>query len=462
MQRRTRDPGRRRAARILHQLQQRPPPPLPTPPLYPLPASGAAFGAGAVPAYEPLDRHFKIPHGVWLKEATSVAVDSEDNLYVFNRGNTPVLVFDPAGNLLRDFGNATPYAGTEKVAQPFATDAFARPNDPGAGTIAKFRGTEYVRPHMIRIDHEDNLWLIDDMAHTITKTDRSGKRLLVLRPNGVVLREPAEMDAAAGSMAEPPPAQSGRMFNRPTDCCVCPRTGEIFVADGVSEHFWPFSTSITRVCALLLLSVCGDGQHAAAAAAAAVAAAADDDDDDDDDADDADADDNEKSVALRCVQYGNSCVHRFTAEGVHMLSFGESGTDAGQFYCPHNIDMHPDGSGKLLVADRENNRVSVWTVDGEPVADWPAGHRPAGLCVAKKGPVAGLVFVAEQQARMTFAGCESGLPESGSRAFPGTAIPHGSSCGCLSFPFLSFPFLSFPFLSFPFLSFPFLSFPFLS
>ena len=43
---------------------------------------------------------------------------------------------------------------------------------------------------------------------------------------------------------------------------------------------------------------------------------------------------------------------RSTAEGAHMLSFGESGTDDGQFYCPHNIDMRADG--RLLVADREN------------------------------------------------------------------------------------------------------------
>ena len=74
----------------------------------------ALGGLGAAPAYEPVerhlvsyhiikisssshqvDRHFKIPHGVWMKEATSVAVDSEDNLFVFNRGNLPVIVFDP-------------------------------------------------------------------------------------------------------------------------------------------------------------------------------------------------------------------------------------------------------------------------------------------------------------------------------------------------------------------------------
>ena len=32
-----------------------------------------------------------------MKEATSVAVDAEDRVYVFNRGNMPLLVFDPDG-----------------------------------------------------------------------------------------------------------------------------------------------------------------------------------------------------------------------------------------------------------------------------------------------------------------------------------------------------------------------------
>ena len=47
--------------------------------------------------YEPVPGWAKIPHGVWLREATAVTVDSKDNVYVFNRGNVPVLVFDPEG-----------------------------------------------------------------------------------------------------------------------------------------------------------------------------------------------------------------------------------------------------------------------------------------------------------------------------------------------------------------------------
>ena len=39
--------------------------------------------------YEPVPGWAKIPHGVWLREATAVAVDSDDYVYVFNRGNVP-------------------------------------------------------------------------------------------------------------------------------------------------------------------------------------------------------------------------------------------------------------------------------------------------------------------------------------------------------------------------------------
>ena len=45
------------------------------------------------------------------------------------------------------------------------------------------------------------------------------------------------------------PAQSGDMFNRPTDCAVNPKTGDIFVADGYGEPFFLTSRSeFSRPC----------------------------------------------------------------------------------------------------------------------------------------------------------------------------------------------------------------------
>ena len=73
----------------------------------------------------------------------------------------------------------------------------------------------------------DNVWLVDDCANTVTKADRDGKRLMVLLPNGVVLHDPAAMEAAAGREHAPAvPAFAGGLFNRPTDVAVAPPAGK--------------------------------------------------------------------------------------------------------------------------------------------------------------------------------------------------------------------------------------------
>jgi len=42
--------------------------------------------------------------------------------------------------------------------------------------------------------------------------------------------------------------------------------------------------------------------------------------------------------------YGNSCIHRFTADGRHIASFGTPGNGSGQFRVPHSIRVAKDGS----------------------------------------------------------------------------------------------------------------------
>lgn len=69
--------------------------------------------------YEPVPYWARVPHGIWLQEATSVAVDSADRVYVFNRGNMPVLVFDREGNVVDMWGNDDPGSGTQLI-----TDAY--------------------------------------------------------------------------------------------------------------------------------------------------------------------------------------------------------------------------------------------------------------------------------------------------------------------------------------------------
>ena len=56
--------------------------------------------------FEPVAYWAKLPMGVTFRgDATSVATDSDDNVYVFNRGTHPVAVFDSDGQLYRRMGS---------------------------------------------------------------------------------------------------------------------------------------------------------------------------------------------------------------------------------------------------------------------------------------------------------------------------------------------------------------------
>src|SRR5882724_2856936 len=46
----------------------------------------------------------KLPDGWSFKEVGAVGVDANDNVYVFNRGDHPMMVFDREGNFLRSWG----------------------------------------------------------------------------------------------------------------------------------------------------------------------------------------------------------------------------------------------------------------------------------------------------------------------------------------------------------------------
>ena len=81
--------------------------------------------------------------------------------------------------------------------------------------------------------------------------------------------------------------------------------------------------------------------------------------------------------------YGNTRVHRFTADGRHLGSWGEPGTDPGQFNLPHNVGV--DRQGRVYVADRENFRVQIFDGGGRFVGQWNNLYRPCGLYVDRQG-----------------------------------------------------------------------------
>ena len=125
----------------------------------------------------------------WL-EATAVAVDAEDRVYVFHRGERPVMIFAPDGRYLDSWG-----------------------------------GGLFVRPHGITIGPDGSVYCTDDTDHTVKKFSPRGELLQVLGTSG------RPSDTGATSIDFRTIQHSGPPFHFPTNVAFGPE-GELYVSDG--------------------------------------------------------------------------------------------------------------------------------------------------------------------------------------------------------------------------------------
>jgi DNA-binding beta-propeller fold protein YncE len=218
--------------------------------------------------YQVVENWAKLPDGYSFKEVGGVGVDAQDNVYVFNRGAHPMMVFDRGGNFLRSWGEGI-----------------------------------FPRAHGITMAPDDTMFLSDDGDHTVRKCTLDGKVLFML-----------------GTSGKPAAFMSGDPFNRCTHVAIDPRNGDFYVSDG----------------------------------------------------------------------YGNARVHKYTPDGKLLFSWGESGTDPGEFNIVHNIATDKDGW--VYVADRENHRIQVFDPNGKFETQWVNMARPCGLYLDQPS---GLAYIGE-------------------------------------------------------------------
>jgi len=75
--------------------------------------------------------------------------------------------------------------------------------------------------------------------------------------------------------------------------------------------------------------------------------------------------------------YGNSCVHRFNAQGNLLATWGRPGSGPLEFSTPHAVAI--DLAGRLLVGDRENNRVQILDRTGKWLGEIGGLHKPMAV-----------------------------------------------------------------------------------
>ena len=120
----------------------------------------------------------KLPKGCVYKEATSVAVNSKDNVYVYNRGTIPMIVFNKNGDVLDTWENM-----------------------------------EVKAAHGVSIGPNDEVYCVDVGDNTVKKFSSEGKLLMTL-----------------GTSGQKSPKLSGLPFSSPTDVAVDRRNGDIYIS----------------------------------------------------------------------------------------------------------------------------------------------------------------------------------------------------------------------------------------
>jgi hypothetical protein len=267
-------------------------------------------------AVEPLT----FPPNIHLGEAAGVATNSKGDVFVYTRTGTPVITTAGSRNVSH---------GGSRLFQFDRTGKFVR--EIGQGIYG------FLQPQQVRVDAQDNVWVVDQMSTQVIKFDPNGRVQMVLSrkpeamtvpaarltplPTGIPVIQPEPpagggrggggAPARAGGPAPLPGAgPEGETFSRPTDV-AWDAQGNIYVTDG----------------------------------------------------------------------YGNARVAKYSPVGKWLKNWGSRGTGQGQFNIVHGIAIDPQGN--VYVGDEGNKRVQVFDSEGTFKTQFTNVGAPTALCLTK-------------------------------------------------------------------------------
>jgi DNA-binding beta-propeller fold protein YncE len=145
----------------------------------------------SVPAYDVILGWEQLPPGYAHAEVPAVAVASDGRVYLFCRGEHPVMIYERDGTFVASWGE----------------------------------GIFTMRAHGITIAPDETLWCTDEGDHTVRQFTRAGDLLLTLGTSGIAA------DTGYNGKDISSIARGGPPFNRPTNLAVAP-SGDLYVSDG--------------------------------------------------------------------------------------------------------------------------------------------------------------------------------------------------------------------------------------
>lgn len=213
-----------------------------------------------------------MPDDIYLGEAMGVATNSQGHLYVFTRSGSSDITLGTNRFFRRSSSRLFEFDANGKYVREIGQGLYA-----------------FMFAHGVRVDSDDNVWIVDEGSSMAVKFDPQGKVLLTLGRNPEAYQNPGP--AGAALRRNNGVGVVGDAFGRPTDV-AWDADGNIFISDG----------------------------------------------------------------------YNNARVAKFDKYGAFLTSWGEYGTEIGQFNTLHSIQT--DANGNVYVGDRGNSRIQVFDNDG--------------------------------------------------------------------------------------------------
>ena len=273
----------------------------------------------------------KFPADIHMGEAAGVATNSKGDIFLYTRTGNPTMTLGTS--------RAVAHGGS-RLFQFDRTGKFVREIGQGAYGL--------LQAQQVRVDPQDNVWIVDQMSTQVIKFDSNGRVQLILSRKPEALRVPAlplaplpagvpvtqaapqagpgrgagapgggrEGGGGAGRGGEgggrgaalPGAGAEGESFQRPTDV-AWDSVGNIYVADG----------------------------------------------------------------------YGNARVAKYEPTGKYIKSWGSRGSDNGQFNIVHGIAI--DRQGTVYVADEGNKRIQVFDGNGTFKTQFRNVGSPTAICI---------------------------------------------------------------------------------